>query len=132
VTSIRRVAIPGSTGSIGGGTLDIISRHPEHYSAAGLVARSQWQKLFEQCIAFRRRLAVLLDRAATNPRRAASRAGMRRFTDIPRVAKETLARALMVALDRLGAVEGCDHEARAIARECGRAATAGVPTRSFA
>ena len=73
MTSMRRVAILGSTGSIGGSTLDVIARHPDRYSVAGLAARSQWQKLFEQCIAFRPRIAALLDPAAAESLRAALR-----------------------------------------------------------
>lgn len=57
----RRVAVLGSTGSIGTSALDVIHHLPEHLELAGVAAHSRWELLAEQCRAFRPRLAVLTD-----------------------------------------------------------------------
>lgn len=59
--TIQNITILGSTGSIGVSTLDIIRRHPDRYRAFALCAHSQVNKLFEQCLEFRPRFAVLRD-----------------------------------------------------------------------
>jgi 1-deoxy-D-xylulose-5-phosphate reductoisomerase len=58
------IALLGSTGSIGGYTLDVIARHPERFRLIAISARTQHERLLEQCRRFRPRLAVLSDRAA--------------------------------------------------------------------
>jgi 1-deoxy-D-xylulose-5-phosphate reductoisomerase len=57
----RRVAVLGSTGSIGGSALAVVEALPDRLSVAGLVAKSSWQKLAEQCHRVRPRVAVLTD-----------------------------------------------------------------------
>ncbi len=57
----QNITVLGSTGSIGVSTLDIIRRHPERYRAFALCAHSQIDKLFEQCVEFRPKFAVLRD-----------------------------------------------------------------------
>ena len=75
---MRHVAILGSTGSIGASTLDVIARHPARYAVAALAANVQWEKLLEQCLRFRPRVAAMLDRAAAQRLRAAmASAGVR-------------------------------------------------------
>jgi 1-deoxy-D-xylulose-5-phosphate reductoisomerase len=59
----RRVAVLGSTGSIGRNTLEVISAFPQHLQAYGLVAHSSVELLLEQCQQFRPRVAVLTDPA---------------------------------------------------------------------
>ncbi|MDO8418414.1 MAG: 1-deoxy-D-xylulose-5-phosphate reductoisomerase, partial [Rubrivivax sp.] len=54
-----RVAILGSTGSVGTSTLDVVARHPERFEIVGLTAQQRVDVLFEQCRRFRPRLAVL-------------------------------------------------------------------------
>ena len=44
----RGIAVLGSTGSIGGSTLDVIARHPERFRVAALRAHGSWQTLVEQ------------------------------------------------------------------------------------
>ena len=61
---MKRIAILGSTGSIGVSTLDVIARHPDRFEVVALCARSNAQKLAEQCIRFRPRYAVLVEPAA--------------------------------------------------------------------
>src|SRR4029453_15674875 len=57
----RRVAVLGSTGSIGTSALDVIRHMPERLSLAGLAAHCRWELLAEQCREFKPRLAVLSD-----------------------------------------------------------------------
>ena len=58
------LTILGSTGSIGTSTLDVVSRHPEKYRVTALTAQCRDDVLFEQCLRFQPRYAVLLDEAA--------------------------------------------------------------------
>lgn len=58
------ITILGSTGSIGTNTLDVIARHPAHYQVFALTANSQVDKLFEQCLRFKPKYAVLADETA--------------------------------------------------------------------
>ncbi|MBL8403032.1 MAG: 1-deoxy-D-xylulose-5-phosphate reductoisomerase [Dechloromonas sp.] len=59
--TVQNITVLGSTGSIGVSTLDVIRRHPERYRAFALCAHSQVDKLYEQCLEFRPRFAVLRD-----------------------------------------------------------------------
>ncbi len=45
----QRVAILGSTGSVGVSTLDVIKRHPDRFEVAGLSAFQRIDELSEQC-----------------------------------------------------------------------------------
>jgi 1-deoxy-D-xylulose-5-phosphate reductoisomerase len=49
----QRVAILGSTGSIGVSTLEVIARHPERFEVFALTAATQVDKLLSQCVNFR-------------------------------------------------------------------------------
>lgn len=66
-----RIAVLGSTGSIGTSTLDVVASHPDKLSVAGLAARSRIEVLEEQVARHRpRRVAVLdADKAAELRRR---------------------------------------------------------------
>ena len=64
MSRIKHLTILGSTGSIGASTLDIVARHPDKYNVLALTAQRQDDALFEQCIRFKPRYAVLLDEAA--------------------------------------------------------------------
>lgn len=57
----KRIAVLGSTGSIGTQTLDIISAHPHLFKAQVLVAGSNDTLLAQQCREFRPALAVIAD-----------------------------------------------------------------------
>lgn len=46
--ALRRVAVLGSTGSVGVATLDVIHSLPDRLSAVGLSAHSNWKQLFQQ------------------------------------------------------------------------------------
>ena len=56
----RRLAILGSTGSIGTQALEVAALHPDRFEVAALTAYSSREKVFEQVRAFRPRLAGLV------------------------------------------------------------------------
>jgi len=66
----QRLAILGSTGSIGTSTLDVVARHPERFEVVGLSAQQRVAELFAQCLRFRPRVAVLPDEARAQELRA--------------------------------------------------------------
>jgi len=66
-----RVAILGSTGSVGASTLDVIARHPERFEVFGLTSHQRVDELVEQCLRFKPRIAVLPDRTRAQAARAA-------------------------------------------------------------
>ena len=77
MTNISHLTILGSTGSIGVSTLDVVARHPERYRVLALTAQSQDNTLFEQCIRFTPRYAVLIDEgAATRLEQSIAGAGL--------------------------------------------------------
>jgi 1-deoxy-D-xylulose-5-phosphate reductoisomerase len=59
-----RVAVLGSTGSIGLNTLDVLERHRDRYEVFALAARSNVTRLREQCLQHRPRFAVVVDNSA--------------------------------------------------------------------
>ena len=71
---MKRIAILGSTGSIGVSTLDVVARHPQRFEVIALSARSNVEKLIEQCVQFRPRYALLLDEGAAQQARVKLRA----------------------------------------------------------
>ncbi|WP_153108703.1 1-deoxy-D-xylulose-5-phosphate reductoisomerase [Propionivibrio limicola] len=58
---LQKLTILGSTGSIGVSTLDVIRRHRRRYEIVALCAHAQIDRLFEQCVEFRPRFAVVRD-----------------------------------------------------------------------
>jgi len=62
--SLQNLTILGCTGSIGVNTLDVVRRHPDRYRVTALCAHRQADLLFEQCVEFRPRYAVLGDAAS--------------------------------------------------------------------
>ena len=59
----QRVAILGSTGSIGTSTLDVLARHPQRFEVYALTASTQVDLLAQQCLQFRPRYAVMASEA---------------------------------------------------------------------
>lgn len=59
----QRVAVLGSTGSIGVNTLEVIAQHPQQFEVFALSASTQTDKLLAQCVQFRPRFAVMVDHA---------------------------------------------------------------------
>jgi len=62
----RRVAVLGSTGSIGVNTLDVIRAHPDRFQVVALTAGQQVERLAEQCLEFNPRIAVVADAAGAD------------------------------------------------------------------
>ena len=62
--SVQKVAVLGSTGSIGVSTLDVIARHPDRFRIEALTANTQVERLFEQCKQFRPAIAVMADESS--------------------------------------------------------------------
>ena len=60
----RRVAVFGSTGSIGTQTLDVAAAHPERVRVVALVAGTRWTLLAEQARRVRPEVVALADEAA--------------------------------------------------------------------
>lgn len=58
---MQAVTVLGSTGSIGVNTLDVVARHPDRYQIFALTAHSQIDALFEQCVTFAPRYAVVTE-----------------------------------------------------------------------
>ncbi len=59
-----RIAVLGSTGSIGLSTLDVLARHRDRFEPFALAARNNIAVLLDQCIRFKPRYAVVVDATA--------------------------------------------------------------------
>jgi len=55
----QRIAVLGSTGSIGANTLDVVARHPERFEVFALSAATQVDLMLRQCLQFRPAFAVM-------------------------------------------------------------------------
>ena len=66
-SELKRIAVLGSTGSIGTQTLDIIAEYPSMFKASVLTARSKWQLLAKQARKFLPDLVVIADEAFYTP-----------------------------------------------------------------
>ena len=55
----RKLCILGSTGSIGVNTLDVVRAHPDQFKVRALTAGRQIDRLAEQCLEFRPKIAVV-------------------------------------------------------------------------
>ena len=60
----QRIAVLGSTGSIGANTLDVIARHPDRFEVFALSASSQVDLMLQQCLQFRPAFAVMAQEEA--------------------------------------------------------------------
>ncbi len=73
----QRLAILGSTGSVGTSTLDVVARHPDRFEVVGLSSHQRVELLLEQCQRFRPRVAVLpTEERATDLRMRLQAAGV--------------------------------------------------------
>ncbi len=59
----QRVAVLGSTGSIGVSTLDVIARHPDQFEAFALTASTHVERMVSQCTQFKPAFAVMASAA---------------------------------------------------------------------
>ena len=57
----QRLALLGSTGSIGRQTLDIVRRRPDEFEITTLTAGSRWESLVEQALEFQPDSVVIAD-----------------------------------------------------------------------
>jgi 1-deoxy-D-xylulose-5-phosphate reductoisomerase len=64
VAVVIRVCILGATGSIGVSTLDVIKQHAHQFKVVALTANQDVERLFQQCVEFLPRYAVMADAAA--------------------------------------------------------------------
>lgn len=58
----RKIAVLGSTGSIGSQTLDVISQHPDRFEAYVLAANNQIEKLIEQTRRFLPEIVIIANK----------------------------------------------------------------------
>ena len=97
---MQRLAILGSTGSIGVSTLDVVSLHPTQFEVVALTANRNVELMHQQCIRFQPRYAVMADPAAA--------LHLRRLCSASRLSVEVLAGAeavtQMAGLDEVDAV----------------------------
>lgn len=77
----QAVAVFGSTGSVGGNTIDVIQRNTDRYYVDALIANKNVDAIFAQCLQLMPRLAALADREAA----AELAARLRRHGSITRV-----------------------------------------------
>jgi len=71
---VKRLAILGSTGSIGANTLAVVERYPDRFEVTALSADRQVDRLLAQCLKFRPKYAAIADAAAAEELRAKARA----------------------------------------------------------
>ena len=57
--SRQRLAVLGSTGSIGTNTLDVVARHPDRFEVLALTAATQVEVMLAQCEQFRPRVVAM-------------------------------------------------------------------------
>lgn len=69
----QKIAVLGSTGSIGTQTLDVIADHPGLFRAEVLTAGRNWELLARQALRFRPRLVVIDSEEGYAPLREALR-----------------------------------------------------------
>ncbi|MBU3740249.1 MAG: 1-deoxy-D-xylulose-5-phosphate reductoisomerase, partial [Rhodoferax sp.] len=56
----QKVAVLGSTGSVGASTLDVVARHPQRFEVFALTAATKVDALLQQCVRFNPRFAVMV------------------------------------------------------------------------
>jgi len=60
--SLKRIAILGSTGSIGINTLNVIEKHPKTFKVVALAARRKAELLYQQAKAYKPELVCLFEK----------------------------------------------------------------------
>lgn len=63
---MKRLAVLGSTGSIGVSTLDVVARHPDRFECFALTAYRDADRLAAQCRVFEPAYAVMVDQEAAD------------------------------------------------------------------
>jgi 1-deoxy-D-xylulose-5-phosphate reductoisomerase len=109
--SRERIAVLGSTGSVGANTLDVIARHPDRFEVFALSAGSQVDLMLQQCARFHPQFAVMAQEDAA-----------RQLTD--KLAAERLPTQVLSgagALERIASHESVDVVMAAIVGAAGLA-----------
>jgi 1-deoxy-D-xylulose-5-phosphate reductoisomerase len=113
LSSPRRIALLGATGSIGTSALDVIAQHPDRFQLASLSANANVDALLDLCQRFLPKVAVIADEAMYAPLRDGLRArGL-----------ATQARAGAAALEQIAADEDSDTVIAAIVGAAGVSST---------
>jgi 1-deoxy-D-xylulose-5-phosphate reductoisomerase len=114
----QKIAVLGSTGSIGANTLDVIRRHPGRFEAFALTAATQVDTMLAQCAEFQPRFAVMADEAAGRElaRRIEGRGWPTKVMGGPRAIEEVAAHesvdAVMAAIVGAAGLAACLAAAR--------------------
>ncbi|MGB3071898.1 MAG: 1-deoxy-D-xylulose-5-phosphate reductoisomerase [Ottowia sp.] len=107
----QRVAILGSTGSIGTNTLDVVARHPERFEVVALTAATQVDAMLAQVARFKPRVVAM-----------ASEAHARALAEkIRQNGLDTVVTAGAEAIERIASDEGTDTVMAAIVGAAGLA-----------
>lgn len=109
----QRIALFGTTGSIGSSALDVIARHPERYRASVLAAGSRVDALLELCRLHRPDHAVIADDAQYPVLR----------DGLAALGLPTRAHGGMVAMAQLAGSDACDTVIAAIVGAAGLPST---------
>ena len=64
--NLKNVTILGATGTIGLQTLDVVSQHPERFAVYALSANSKVNTLFDLCVTYKPKFAVMLQKSAAD------------------------------------------------------------------
>ena len=115
----QRVAVLGSTGSIGVNTLDVIARHPDRFEVVALTAATQVDVMLAQCVQFKPRVAVMA--SAPHARELAEKIKQKGLTTqveqapeaIERVASSSEVDTVMAAIVGAAGLAPCLAAARA-------------------
>ena len=75
LNSVANISILGATGSVGVNTLDVIAQHPTKFSVTALTTNSQIDLLYQQCLKFHPKLAVVADESLADKFKAKFKAG---------------------------------------------------------
>lgn len=110
---MKKIAILGATGSIGGSALDVIARHPDRFRAGVLSANRNVAALMELCRQFQPDLAVIADPALEGELAAGLKAAN----------LKTVAAAGTRALEHAAAGADCDIVLAAIVGAAGLGST---------
>ena len=110
---MKRIAILGSTGSVGRNTLDVTARHPDRYQIVALAAGRNDTLLLSQCLEHRPRYAVMADADAAERLRTA----------LKEKGAATEVRAGAEALEQIAALPEVDAVMAAIVGAAGLPAT---------
>jgi 1-deoxy-D-xylulose-5-phosphate reductoisomerase len=115
----QRLAVLGSTGSVGVNTLEVVARHPDRFEVFALSAASQVELMLQQCAQFSPRIAVMAREDAGRALAARVRAEglpvqvLWGADAIDRVASHELVDVVMAAIVGAAGLASCMSAARA-------------------